>query len=163
MSVALGSRYFPTMAVTFDEKAQALLDAANLPVVATVNADGSPHSSIVLMKRAEHVLYFPVHRNRRTERNISRDPRVNISLYDLGDPYTSIEIRGLAEVLPEGGNDLAHELIRRYMNERHDLDDPTRVAVRVIPQKVIHFPDPARTVPKRFRLDEFGRDAGAPF
>ncbi|ABW14195.1 TIGR03618 family F420-dependent PPOX class oxidoreductase [Frankia sp. Mgl5] len=137
------------MGVTLDDKTRSWLDAQNLPVIATVNDDGSPHSSIILVKRDEDdQLYFVTHVGRRTERNISRDPRVNLSLYPRDDPYTSVEIRGVAEVLDIDGNKLADELTLKYLDELHDVDDNTRVAIRFTPQKVIHFPDPKNPPPR---------------
>ncbi|MCK9901940.1 PPOX class F420-dependent enzyme [Parafrankia colletiae] len=138
------------MAATLDEKTKEMLDAKNLPVIATVNEDGSPHSSILLVKRDGDILFFTTHVGRRTERNISRDPRVNLSLYDREDPYTSVEIRGLAEVLEVDGNPLADELTLKYLGELHDVDDNSRIAIRFVPQKVIHFPPPG-TVPHALR------------
>lgn len=129
------------MAKKLDEKTRAFVDGKNFPVVATVNADGSPHSSIVLVKRdVDDSLLFVTHAGRRTERNISRDPRVNVSVYDLENPITSIEIRGTAKVLEGGGKELADELTMKYLGEVHDVDDVSRVVVRIVPHMVIPFP-----------------------
>ncbi|MFD0691919.1 TIGR03618 family F420-dependent PPOX class oxidoreductase [Actinomadura fibrosa] len=134
------------MAEKLDEKTRAFIDNKNFPVVATVNEDGSPHSSIVLIKRDEDdALLFVTHAGRRTERNISRDPRVNVSVFDIENPITSIEIRGTAKVLEGGGKELADELTLKYLDEVHDVDDVSRVVVRVVPHKVIPFPpEPAK-------------------
>ncbi|WP_410631058.1 TIGR03618 family F420-dependent PPOX class oxidoreductase [Amycolatopsis sp. cmx-4-83] len=124
-----------------DDKTRAFVDGKNFPVVATVNADGSPHSSIVLIKRdVDDSLLFVTHAGRRTERNITRDPRVNLSVFDLANPITSIEIRGTAKVLEGGGKELADELTLKYLDEVHDVDDVSRVVVRVVPHQVIAFP-----------------------
>jgi len=133
------------MADKLDERTRAFVDGKNFPVVATVNEDGSPHSSIVLIKRDEDdTLLFVTHKGRRTERNISRDPRVNVSVFDIENPVTSIEIRGTAEVLEDGGKELADELTLKYLGEVHDVDDVSRVRVRITPHKVIPFPPEPR-------------------
>ncbi|MBE1500373.1 PPOX class probable F420-dependent enzyme [Amycolatopsis lexingtonensis] len=126
------------MGVTFNEATKALLDGRNYPVVATTNADGSPQSSVVWARRDGDTVLFVTVRGRRKERNIRRDPRVSLSVFDLADPENYVEIRGRAEVTAEGGPELNDELARKYTGGVFPPEPPevVRVLVRVVPEHV---------------------------
>ncbi|WP_372669931.1 PPOX class F420-dependent oxidoreductase [Amycolatopsis kentuckyensis] len=122
----------------FNEATKALLDGANYPVVATTNADGSPQSSVVWAKRDGDTVLFVTVQGRRKERNIRRDPRVSLSVFDLADPENYVEIRGRAEVTVEGGRELNDELARKYTGDVFPPEpaDVVRVLVRVVPEHI---------------------------
>jgi PPOX class probable F420-dependent enzyme len=126
------------MGVTFNDATKALLDGKNYPVVATTNADGSPQSSVVWARRDGDTVVFVTVQGRRKERNIRRDPRVSLSVFDLADPENYVEIRGRAEVTAEGGPELNDELARKYTGEDFPAEPPevVRVLVRVVPEHI---------------------------
>lgn len=126
------------MGVTFNEATKALLDGRNYPVVATTNADGSPQSSVVWARRDGDTVVFATVQGRRKERNIRRDPRVSVSVFDLADPENYVEIRGRAEVTVEGGRELIDELSRKYVGTDFPAEPPevVRVLVRVVPEHI---------------------------
>jgi PPOX class probable F420-dependent enzyme len=126
------------MGVTFNEATRALLDGRNYPVVATTNADGSPQSSVVWARRDGDTVVFVTVQGRRKERNIRRDPRVSLSVFDLADPENYVEIRGRAEVTVEGGRELNDELARKYVGTDSPPEPPevVRVLVRVVPEHI---------------------------
>ncbi len=124
--------------MTFNEATKALLDGKNYPVVATTNADGSPQSSVVWARRDGDTVVFVTVQGRRKERNIRRDPRVSLSVFDLADPENYVEIRGRAEVTVEGGPELNDELARKYTGDVFPPEpaDVVRVLVRVVPEHI---------------------------
>lgn len=126
------------MGVTFNDATKALLDGKNYPVVATTNADGSPQSSVVWARRDGDTVVFVTVQGRRKERNIRRDPRVSLSVFDLADPEDYVEIRGRAEVTVEGGRELNEELARKYLGADFPPEPPevVRVLVRVVPEHI---------------------------
>jgi PPOX class probable F420-dependent enzyme len=63
-----------------------LLDASTYAVLATVNGDGSPQSSVVWVCRDGDELLMSTIRGRRKTANMARDPRVSLCLYDPADP-----------------------------------------------------------------------------
>ena len=66
---------------------------------------------------------------RRKARNLARDPRIGLAVFDVDKPYRSVDIRGTAELI-----------------EDHDTDPPPepedvrRLIIRVTPEKVTRFP-----------------------
>jgi PPOX class probable F420-dependent enzyme len=126
-------------AVPLTERARQLLDGNVFLVLGTVNADGSPQSSVIWAKRDGDEVVFSTIRGRRKTRNIQRDPRVTLCAYDPVDPYHYIEIRGTVTLTEDGGPELIQELSLRYDGVRFTESDPAniRVVCRVTPSRVI--------------------------
>ncbi|MBO4255978.1 PPOX class F420-dependent oxidoreductase [Streptomyces griseorubiginosus] len=127
--------------VRFTAPVRALLDGRNFAGVATLGPDGSPQNSVVWIKREGDTVLFSSTDGRQKVRNLRRDPRVSLSVFDLADPYTSVEIRGTAEILPDEGKRLPYELSHKYLgiDPPAEKDDEVRVIVRVVPRKIIGF------------------------
>jgi PPOX class probable F420-dependent enzyme len=119
-----------------------LLDEPNPAVLATINPDGSPQTSVVWVGRDGDDLVISTAAGRRKERNMRRDPRVSLSVYDQDDPGQYAEIRGLAAVTEDAGRKLAVRLAEEYEGPgagQAFLDLPpevVRVVVRITPQRV---------------------------
>jgi hypothetical protein len=62
-------------------------------------------------------------------------------VFDLANPYESVEIRGTAEVSVDEDKRLPHELSHKYLGEDPPAEKPdeVRLAVRVTPERVIRF------------------------
>jgi PPOX class probable F420-dependent enzyme len=129
------------MGVTFNEATKALFDGKNFPVIATINADGSVQTSVVWAKRDGDAVLFATVRGRLKERNMRRDPRVSLSVFDLEDPLKYVEIRGRAEITEEGGRELINELSHKYDGKDFRTEPPevVRMVVRVVPDKITGY------------------------
>ncbi len=127
------------MAVALTDLARRLLDGTTFAVVATVNPDGAPQSSVVWVKRDGDDVLFSTIRGRRKTRNMERDPRVSIMLYDPADPYRYVEVRGTVTLTEEGGPELIQELSRKYdgVPFTEGRPDNVRVVVRVTPTRMV--------------------------
>jgi len=127
--------------VTFNEATRRLLDGKNFATVATLNPDGGPHSSVVWFLREGDTVLFSVTTARQKARNLARDPRISVSVFELENPYNSVEIRGTAELVEDTGKTLPKELSHRYLgvDPPAESDDEIRLIVRVIPEKVTNF------------------------
>ncbi|MET7699087.1 MULTISPECIES: PPOX class F420-dependent oxidoreductase [unclassified Streptomyces] len=129
------------MTISFDESVRSLLDAKNFASVATLGPTGSPQNSVVWIKREGDTVLFSSTAGRQKVRNLQRDPRISVSVFDLANPYTSVEIRGTAEILPDDAKRLPHELSHKYLgiDPPAENDDEVRVIIRVVPQKIVGF------------------------
>jgi PPOX class probable F420-dependent enzyme len=129
------------MGVTFNEATKALFDGKNFPVLATINADGSVQTSVIWAKRDGDTVLFATVQGRLKERNMRRDPRVSLSVFDLEDPLKYVEIRGRAEITEEGGRKLINELSHKYDGKDFRTEPPevVRVVVRVVPDKITGY------------------------
>ncbi|MFJ9346663.1 PPOX class F420-dependent oxidoreductase [Streptomyces sp. NPDC101237] len=132
------------MSDTFSDDLKQLVDSTPVfAVVATVQPDGSSQQSVVWLQRDGEDLLFSTTVGRRKERNLRRDPRVNIMINPPNAPYTYAEIRGTAEITTEGGQELIDRLSLKYTGKEYrdfnpaSAEDAQRVVVRVTPRKVV--------------------------
>ncbi|MET7436458.1 PPOX class F420-dependent oxidoreductase [Streptomyces sp. NPDC004082] len=127
--------------VTFDDSVRTLLDGKNFAAVATLGPDGAPQNSVVWIKREGDTVLFSSTDRRQKVRNLLRDPRISLSVFDLANPYTSVEIRGTAQILPDEHKRLPRELSHKYLgiDPPAEKDDETRVIIRVVPEKIVGF------------------------
>jgi PPOX class probable F420-dependent enzyme len=131
------------VAASLNAAVRKLLDEPNPAVLGTVNPDGSPQTSVVWVGRDGDDLLISTAAGRRKERNIRRDPRVSLSVYDQADPELYAEVRGLAAVTEDIGRTLAVELAEQYEGPgagEEFLNLPpevVRVVVRITPRRVL--------------------------
>ena len=117
-----------------DNQARLFTDK-NFAVVATVGPDGSPQSSVVWIDWDGENVVFNTTRPRAKGRNLERDPRVSVTVFDHGNPYRYVEVTGDAVLEDEGANEHINDLSHKYRGE--DYPDPNgRVIVRVRPKQV---------------------------
>jgi PPOX class probable F420-dependent enzyme len=129
------------MPVEFDEDTGALLDGKNFATVATLNQDGSPHTSVVWIARDGNTVLFTTTAGSRKGRNLARDPRISLTVIDAQDPYHSADIQGATELTEDRDNSLPRRLSHKYLGEDPPADPEhvVRLTVRVTPQKVTGF------------------------
>ena len=126
------------MVAELPQDARELLDARVFAVLSTVSASGAPQSSVIWVKRDGADTLFSTIEGRLKTRNMQRNPRVSLCLYDPEDPYVYAEIRGEVTMTTEGGDALIDELSQAYDNKpwKHRPNE-TRLVCRVAPTKVI--------------------------
>jgi PPOX class probable F420-dependent enzyme len=118
------------------EKQRELLKGKNFGVVATVDADGKPQTSVVWVDTDGENVVFNTTNRRAKGRNLRANPIVSISVWDNDDPYSYFEVQGPAELTEEGAAEHISELSQRY--EGKDFHTPVdRVIARVKPQRVL--------------------------
>jgi len=127
--------------VTLDDASRRLIDGNNFATIATVNPDGSPQTSVIWIGLDGDTVVFSSTTGRRKIRNIARDPRVSLTIFDIADPYRTIEIRGTVELTDDPDKELPHRLSHKYTGEDPPPESPEvkRVIARITPEKVIGF------------------------
>jgi PPOX class probable F420-dependent enzyme len=124
-----------------DESVRRILDGKNFATVATVRPDGAPQASVVWIKRDGDVILFSTTAGRQKAKNLAADPRVSVSVFDLANPYDSVEIRGTAELTVDEAKRLPGELSHKYLGTDPPKAEPgeVRLIVRVTPRQVVRF------------------------
>jgi PPOX class probable F420-dependent enzyme len=102
------------MTAELNDTVRRLLDEPNPAVLATINPDGSPQTSVVWVTRNGNDLLLSSAAGRRKERNIRRDPRVSLTVADRRDPQLYAEIRGVAAITEDAGRRFAVQLEEQY-------------------------------------------------
>ena len=121
------------MGIKLSEPAVRLIDGRNYAVLATVNADGSPQTSVMWVGRDGDDLLFSTVEGRVKHRNMVRDPRVSVTVIDSADPESYVELRGVASMTPDTGRRVDTGLSWKYDGKDPGEDRPgaVRVVVRV--------------------------------
>jgi len=119
------------MAISFNEATLRLLDGPNYAVLATINRDGSPHSSAMWVGRDGDDLLFSTVEGRVKHRNMLRDPRVSVSVLDSADPENYVELRGRVTMTPDPDRLLHIQLSHKYDGTDPGPDAPGRHRVIV--------------------------------
>ncbi len=121
----------------FGEEAVEIIEGKNFAYVATVMADGSPHISPVWIDRDGDMLLINTVPGRVKQRNVSRDPRVAISMIQEKSPYRHLFIRGrVIEQKKEGALDHINRLAKKYLGKEYPWNDRDRIILRIKPESV---------------------------
>ena len=109
--------------------------------MATINPDGGPQTSVVWILREGDAVLFSTQATRRKARNLARDPRVSLTVFESGNPYHSVEIRGTAELAEDPEKSLPGPLSHKYLGEDSPSEPAgvTRLIVKVIPERINTF------------------------
>jgi PPOX class probable F420-dependent enzyme len=127
------------VAVSFSEATRKLLDAKNVATVATLNPDGGPQTSVVWVLRDGDTVLFSTTKHRQKGRNLARDPRISLTVFDADEPEVYAEIRGTAELTDDPDRTLGPKVYAKYVEGGVPGSEPPevqRIIVRVIPRKV---------------------------
>lgn len=129
------------MSVTFDEETRRLLDGKNFATIATLGRDGAPQTSVVWIARDGDTVLFSTTAGRQKGRNLARDPRISVTVFDVANPYRSVDIRGTAELVEDPEKELPRTLSHKYLGEDPpaEPDEVVRLIVRITPRKVTGF------------------------
>ena len=125
------------MGIRLSEATLRLVDGKNYAVLATVNPDGSPQTSVVWVGREGDELLFSTLEGRVKHRNMLRDPRVSVTVIDWSDPEYFVELRGRVSMTPDVGRRVDTQLSWKYDGQDPGQDHPgaVRVVVRMVAEK----------------------------
>src|ERR1700730_1585198 len=129
------------MGIQLSESALRLVDGANYAVLATVNPDGSPQTSVVWVGRDGGDLLFSTVEGRVKHRNMLRDPRVSVSIIDSADPEHYVELRGRVAMTPDAVGAVDPQLFWKCAG-REPVEDgigAVRVVVRMEVEKATGY------------------------
>jgi PPOX class probable F420-dependent enzyme len=106
------------MATLHDQPVRELLSQPNYAVVSTLNADGSTHSTVVwVAAEGDDAVSVNSAIGRVWPTNLQRDPRVNVLVFESGNPYHFVEIRGTATATEEGADEHINALTKKYIDQ----------------------------------------------
>ena len=119
---------------------KAILDDRHYGVITDLLPDGSPHSTVVWVDRDGDVVQFNTTRDRLKTRNLERDPRLTLVVFDPANTFErTLTIRGRAQFVDEGADAHIDRLAKKYLGvETYPWARPgeVRVTVRVIPDRI---------------------------
>jgi PPOX class probable F420-dependent enzyme len=125
------------MSFTLSPATIKLLEERNYAVLATINPDGSPHTSAMWVGRDGDDVVMSSVEGRRKHRNMVRDPRVSLTVIDSADGENYVELRGRVTMTPDVGLVVDNRLSWKYDGKDKDPDRPgmVRVVIRLTVEK----------------------------
>ena len=124
------------MATKLDPAIHELASGPNFAVLATLMPDGWPQTSVVWVDSDGEHLLVNTEAHRQKFRNVSRDDRVSVVVWDHNNPYRAGEVRGRVVDVQSGPEARAHidELSRKYTGEPYGNPvESERVILRIAP------------------------------
>jgi len=125
-----------------------LLRGKNFAYLSTLMIDGWPQVTptwIDLDEDGNNILINTAE-GRTKQKNVSRDPRVAISISDQVNPYDMVTIRGtVTEQIKEGADEHTDRLAKKYFGlDKYPYRAPgeARVILKIKPEKVFHQQPP---------------------
>jgi PPOX class probable F420-dependent enzyme len=139
------------MSTSLSADAKALIDRPNFAHLATLMADGSPHSVPVWVGREGDRLLVCTSEGSLKGRNTSRDPRVALSILDLHNPYEEVQLRGrVVERRPDPELKIMDPISHKYVGQPFPMRSPAgRVALVIELDKVRYTKLPFTHTPPR--------------
>src|SRR6266567_1811523 len=125
--------------VKLTERQVRIINGRHFATVATVMPDCAPEATVVWIETDGRYVYFNTAFPRLKARNLQRDNRVAITVFDPAHPYRdALAIRGRAELIAEGADEHIEKLARRYTGEAFKGFRPgqSRVIVKVTPERI---------------------------
>ena len=118
-----------------------LLEEPNFGALATVMPDGSPQVTTVWVDTdGRHVLVNTAE-GRQKPRNIRRDNRVALSIFDRQNPYAQATVRGkIVDILAEGADAHIDKLAKRYLGkDTYPFRRPgeQRLILKIEPERIV--------------------------
>ena len=116
----------------------------NFAALTTLLPDGHPQTQVMWVDADDDHLLINTEVHRQKFKNVERDPRVTITIWDVEDPYRFVEVRG--EVVGKSRGPEAREHIDKLSHKYHGRPYGTkirseRVILRIAPlRQVIRMP-----------------------
>lgn len=118
----------------------------NFAFLGTIMKDGRPQVSPIWIDIDDNnnIILFNTAQGRIKHKNISRDPRISLSLVDKNNPYSMVTIQGtVIEQTTIGADEHIDKLAKKYLNiDRYPSHSPsmTRVICKIKPEKMYYLP-----------------------
>ncbi len=127
---------------TFDDSERELINGRNFCHVASRNADGSIHSTLVWVDLDGDRVVLNSAQGRQWPENVKRDGKATLLIANSENPYEYVRIHGrLDEATEEGALDVINALTKKYM----DLDEypglqpgEVRITLKLAPERITH-------------------------
>jgi PPOX class probable F420-dependent enzyme len=121
-----------------------IIKQRNFAFLATLSKDGSPQVTPTWIDIDDTTILVNTAEGRIKQRNVSRDPRVSISLVDEENPYSMVTIKGrVIEQTNDGADEHIDKLAKKYLNiDKYPghSSNIKRVILKIKPEKVFYLP-----------------------
>ena len=118
-----------------------LIDGKNFAYLATLLPDGSPHVTPMWVDHEGDMLLMNTAVGRVKQRNITRDPRVSITIVDSNNPYDRTIIHGrVVSQIEQGAEAHIDKLAKKYTGaNKYQKASPNekRIIIKIEPLRIL--------------------------
>ena len=118
-----------------------LFQGRNLAFISTLSKDGSPHITPMWADMEGDLILINTFESSAKSKNITRDPRIAISVVENNNPYNMVSIKGrVIEQTTEGADEHLKKLAKRYLGiGKYYYREPNRrrIILKIKPEKVM--------------------------
>jgi PPOX class probable F420-dependent enzyme len=122
-----------------EESVKKLARGANFGTITTLDSQGSPMTHVMWVDCDDEHMLINTETHRTKFRNVQRDPRVTVTVWDNDDPYTYVEVRGRVTETVTGPEARRHidDLSMKYRGELYDerIIKSERVILKITPER----------------------------
>jgi len=126
--------------MSLDPRVRRLATGQNFAAFTTLLPDGRPQTHVMWIDADDEHLLINTETHRAKFRNVTRDPRVTVTIWDKENPYRFAEVRGQVVSHETGALARAHidACAQRYFGRDYPADQITseRVLLRILPERV---------------------------
>lgn len=125
-----------------DDDVPELATGRNFAALTTLLDDGTPQTHLMWVDADDDHIIVNTEVHRAKFRNLQRDPRATVTIWDREDPYRYVEVRGRAVSFETGPEALAHieACSHRYFGRPYPGPiESERVVVRIAPDRIIRI------------------------
>lgn len=120
-----------------------LFQGKNFGFLATLMEDGSPQVTPTWIDVDGDYIIINTAQGRIKQKNVSRDPRVALSVTDQANPYNMVTVQGMVvEQTTKGAEDHIDRMAKKYFGlDKYPGRSPgeKRVILKIKPDKVYHM------------------------
>jgi PPOX class probable F420-dependent enzyme len=112
----------------------------NFAALTTLLPDGHPQTQVMWIDANEQHLLVNTEVHRQKFRNVERDPRVTVTIWDMEDPYRFVEVRGevVEKVKGQEAREHIDELSQKYRGKPYQTQiQSERVVLRIAPSRQV--------------------------
>jgi PPOX class probable F420-dependent enzyme len=125
--------------MALDADLKALATGKNFGTLTTLMPDGQPQTQVMWVDADDDAVLINTEVHRAKYRNVQRDPRVTVTVWDAADPYRYVEARGrvVGEVRGQEARDHIDSASRRYTGGDYgNAVQSERVILRIEPEAI---------------------------
>lgn len=121
-----------------DDAVRTLAQGHNFGTITTLLPGGQPQTNVMWIDCDDQHVLVNTEVHRQKFKNISRDPRVTVTIWDQENPYSYVEVRGRVAETTTGAEARAHidQLARKYTGSDYAAPiQSERVILRIQPER----------------------------
>ncbi len=124
--------------MALDDRTKTLCKGKNFAALTTLFEDGQPQTQVMWVDCDDDHVLINTEVGRAKFANVAHDPRVTVMVWDAGNPYSYVEVRGKVVSSKRGPEARKHidELSQRYMGTDYQGTITTeRVILYIEPER----------------------------